>query len=78
MKRFLIGAVGAAVMLASLAGSAFAHQGHASCELFGTTEAAFARDLDGNGTKGLGEFASILNPVNDEVAFFHTFCDPLP
>ncbi|MBI2012199.1 hypothetical protein HYS91_05530 [Candidatus Daviesbacteria bacterium] len=78
MKKFLIGAAASAKLFASSAIPVFAHEGHASCQLFGITEAAFAQDLDGNGTKGLGEFASVLNPVNDEVAFFHTFCEPLP
>lgn len=77
MKRFLIGAAASAIMFASSALPALAHEGHASCQTFGTVEAAFAQDLDGNGTPGLGEFASVLNPVNDEVALFHTLgCTP--
>jgi|GEM_PF-5577728 hypothetical protein len=80
MKKFLIRAAAAAALLASSALPALAHQGHASCQLFGTTEAAIARDeLLTNGTKGLGEFASVLHPVNDEVALFHTLgCEPFP
>jgi len=74
-----LGMAAASIMLAS-AIPAFAHQGHASCKLFGITEAAIARDeLLTDGTKGLGEFASVLNPVNDEVALFHILgCESQP
>lgn len=79
MKRFLIGAAVSAIVFASSAMPAFAHEGHASCQTFGLVEAAFAQDLDGNGIPGLGEFASVLNPVNDEIALFHTLgCEPQP
>lgn len=78
IRALIVIAAAAFALFAGSAAPAFAHEGHTSCQGFGTVEAAIARDeLFTDGTKGLGEFASVLAPVNDEVALFHTLgCTP--
>lgn len=54
------------VTLFAATGSAFAHQGHRSCEAFGQEVATAAKTFG-----GVGQFVRAFAPLNDEVAAEH-------